>query len=163
MKVSKKVAAGLAAGAVALAGAGVAYSYWSAGGTGSGSASVGAGTDDLSASSTADSAVVPGGTADLDLTVSNGSTTTSEHFASISYTISNDNEWDATNNPTGCKSSDFSITGLPTDVTVAPSGSVEYNAANTNAPVLSMTDDTANSQDGCKNANLDIEYTVNAS
>src|SRR5690348_7098064 len=113
----------LAAGAAAViiaGGAGAAFAYWTSTGGGSGSASVGAGTNDLVATGNAATALVPGGTSSIAFNVHNNNTQSSEHFGSVSYQI-------ATGVP-NCSATDFSITGLPSNQTVAPGGDATATA-----------------------------------
>jgi hypothetical protein len=138
----------LAAGAAAVivaAGAGTAFAYWSSTGTGSGSGSTGAGTNDLTAVSAATTALVPGGHSVVDFAVTNNNTTSSEHFSSVSYTI--------TPSDSGCSASYFTITGLPTDQTVAA-------GATTHQDITVSFADSADNQDVCKSNTLAIAYTI---
>jgi hypothetical protein len=146
-KFTKKhyVAAGAAAVIVA-AGAGTAFAYWSSTGTGSGTGSTGTGTNDLSAVSVATSALVPGGNSVVDFAVHNSNANSSEHFASVGYTI--------TPSVPGCSASYFTITGLPTNQTVAANGTTHQNITVSFA-------DSADNQDVCKDNTLAIAYTLN--
>lgn len=147
MRFSKKALIATGTGAVvAMAIGGLALAYWSSTGTGTGSGSTGAGSNDLSAVSVATSALVPGGNSIVDFAVTNADTQSSEHFSSVSYTI--------TPSDPACLAADFSISGLPTNQTVAPGATTHQNVTVSFA-------NTALNQDACKNNTLAIAYTLN--
>jgi hypothetical protein len=147
MRFSKKALIATGTGAVvAMAIGGLALAYWTSTGTGTGTGSTGAGTNDLTAVSAATSALTPGGTSVVDFAVTNSNATTSEHFSSVSYTI--------TPSDSGCLASDFSISGLPINQTVAANSTTHQNVTVSFA-------DSGISQNACKSNTLAIAYTIN--
>lgn len=144
-KLSKKIVIGAAATAIVAAGAGVAFAYWTASGSGTGTGATGTSTA-FGVSATAVSGLVPGGSANSTLTLTN-STTSSQHFNGVNYAVTGLN--------TGCSASDFSVTGLPSNDTIAPNAHKDYTV------VVNFADDPAVSQDACKNSALTITYTLN--
>ena len=156
-RLSKRTVAVLAALVVVLVGAGVAFAYWTSGGGGTGTASTGTSTD---GSSVNQNSVVTGmgpGVAAQDLNgdfTNNG--TTAAHVATLTAEIGAITGADG-----ACTADDYVITGSPmtVDAVIPPTG---VPAGAWSGATIAFANSATVNQDGCKNADVAIVYTVDA-
>ena len=137
---------------VSLAG-GAAYAYWTAGGAGFGNVQQATTTKTLTVIPSFVGVLTPGGPA-----------------AAITGSVKNPNTFPVTiekysvavaNMGTGCSAADFTITGG--DVTLNPSNFISVAAdglVGITGPTIALKETGAN-QDGCKNALINLVFTVN--
>ena len=121
------------------------YAYWTTGGSGTGTASVGTDTDNLAITSTAPGQLVPGGDVPVTVTVSNPNSY-SVHVNDVSASLST--------SVVGCLAADFHFPTKNLNTEIAAGGTASYTQN------LHM-DDTAVSQDACKNASITLTYSSN--
>ena len=140
--------------AVLLLGGGVAFAYWTTTGTGTGTAGVGTDTHVTVTQNSTISGLVPGGPAvDVDFQVDNpGAGPETINGVSIAVTV--------TSSPGTCTPADFAVTqpNISGPVVIAGGGTATFAGATTGADV-SMVNSGSN-QNGCKNATLQLTYTV---
>jgi hypothetical protein len=155
-RLSKRTLVALAAVLLVIVGAGVAFAYWTSGGGGTGTAATGT----SSALIVNQTSVVTGmgpGVAAQDLSgdfTNNG--TTDAHVATLTAEIGAITGADG-----ACTADDYVITGSPMTVNdVIPPTGVPAGAWS-GAAIAFANSPTVN-QDGCKNANVAIVYTVDA-
>jgi hypothetical protein len=139
-----------------IAGAGVAFAYWTSGGTGTGTAGTGT-SDALVVNQTSVVSGMGPGVAAQDLAgdFTNNGTTTS-HVASLSAEIG-----DITGADGACTADDYVITGSPMtlDQEIPPTG---VPAGAWDGAAIAFANNPNVNQDGCKNADVAIVYTVDA-
>jgi hypothetical protein len=168
MKLNKKIAAGVGAGAILVAGSGAAYAFWSAGGSGHGDGSVAnpnlATTGVSIQSVSVPTALTPGGSSAVTASVHNANS-----YSVGIHGLTGVPSLDAASVTAGCSLSDFHVTAVTlggaaastlasTPVRVlAASGGTDGMSPIT--ATLSM-DDTAVSQDACKNATVTVTFTA---
>ncbi|MCW2756419.1 MAG: hypothetical protein JWO46_165 [Nocardioidaceae bacterium] len=150
----KKKFAALGAAVVLVASGGAAYAFWTTGGSGTGSATTGTSTDfTVAVNPLTSPPLTPGGAVDTyNVTVTNPSTGI-QHLSGL--TVTKDSVSGA--GAGGCTTADYAIT-TPTVVASDVAAGGTYT---TGAFTVSMINDPANNQDGCKTAVL--HFTVNAS
>ncbi|MDQ1747684.1 MAG: hypothetical protein QOD07_1947 [Frankiaceae bacterium] len=152
MKLNKKVAAGLAAGAVAVAGSGVAYAYWSSTGTGSDSSTSTATVGTVTYKSTFNAASLQPGTKVSVTWSASNSTPTSLQVSAPSVVITSDKNWSTGHSCAEFLSLDASPTGgLVPGGSVASPGTLSLGSAN-----LSMSDPSDKDQTPCAGQQVTI-------
>lgn len=146
-----------------LVGGGVAVAYWTTTGSGTGSAPVGTSTPLTVTQNTTFTSLVPGGTAQgIDFTLNNPSTADVQ-VTSVVVAVA------STSAGAACPPANFTIVqpskpSVTTPVIVAGSSSESFTSgaggeqASTGATL--RMDNTASNQDGCKNATVNLTYTV---
>ena len=159
-KITKKSAAILAGGVVAVAGAGGAYAYWTGGGSGTGSAAAGTNSP-ITVVQTSTVAGLAPGTAPQALSGNfNNSNSSSVYVTSVSATVGTVTK--AAGAPAGtCDASDFTIayavgSTMPVGAEVAAgTGKGSWSGATI------AFNDKASNQDACKLATVTVAYTSN--
>lgn len=146
-----------------LIGGGIAAAYWTATGSGSGTAPVGTSAALTVTQNSTFTALVPGGAAQaIDFTLTNSSVTDAS-VTSVVVAV------ESTSAGAACLPANFTIVqpskpSVATPVIVAGSSSESFTSgaggeqASTGA-TLKM-ENTASNQDGCKNATVNLRYTV---
>jgi hypothetical protein len=169
MRINKKIAGGVAAGAVLLAGGGAAWAYWTSSGSGTGTASTSAGVNSISvanSSATPLTAMYPGDSAQpLKATVTNTSSSQKAYVTSVKayLTVSK-----ATGAPAGtCDSSDYLLDGTAGTTAASPvtlNWTAQELAANSSADTGTGDSIQFNNkpaaQDACKGATVTINYVA---
>ena len=152
MRHSKKLAALAIAAGVAIT-ATAAFAYWTAGGSGSDTATAASSNGTVEIALVVPDGIFPGGSVDVPVsaTTSAGTDLYISSFNTPVITVSN--AYDALTNADGCKASDFDL-----DISGLGGGVVEHGVTPTSlgTAVLSMENDTANSQDGCKGVTVSV-------
>jgi hypothetical protein len=133
-----------------LAVAGVAVAYWTTSGSGSGSGTVASSNGSLVLHGSIAPGLTPGGSESVSYTADN-SNTSSLQVGTVHAVVSID-EAHAT---AGCKASDFSVADTAEGQTIAASTS---GVALAHGGTITMKD-TAESQDGCKGAEISLALT----
>jgi hypothetical protein len=145
MHINKKIAGGVAAGAILIAGGGAAWAYWSSTGTGSGTATTATGASSLSIAQTSTiTDLAPGGAPqDIAGTITNNATN-STHVTSITVSVGDVKQ--AAGAVGSCGADDYTITNgtitLNKDI-AANGGSVTFDG-----PSIAFNNKATN-QDGC--------------
>ncbi|MDQ1683701.1 MAG: hypothetical protein QOC82_438 [Frankiaceae bacterium] len=162
MKLNKKVAAGLAAGAVVVAGSGVAYAYWTTTGSGSGNSTSSATPASVTYHASFDAATLaPGTSVSVAYSASNASPTILQ-VAAPTATFSSNKTVDglamAANKSNSCAQY-LSLSAQPTGGqvpahTAAGDGSVSLGSA-----TLSFDDSTTDNQNLCQGQTVTISLS----
>ncbi|MCW2797315.1 hypothetical protein [Nocardioides sp.] len=154
----KKKIAVLAAALVIITG-GAAFAYWTTGGSGTGSASTGTSTDDLVVNQTSEvTGMRPGGAPQgLSGTFDNANASPI-YVASVTAEIG-----DVTPGPgETCDAGDYTLVNPVSTVGVQiPSGDAQGTWGTVDTPTIQFNNKTAENQDDCKGATVEILYTVN--
>ena len=168
MQFNKKVAAVLAAGAVAVAGSGVAFAYWTTSGSGTGSATTSAGqTDNLTFTQTGATAdMYPGDSAQF-FTVDVKNTSTQAAYVTSVKAYLTVTQADGVTGT--CDATDYELDGSTTESSTSPvtlAWTAQELAASGHASTAAATDSvkfhdkTTTNQDGCKGATVTINYVA---
>jgi hypothetical protein len=152
------LAAGCVIGVVAFAA--VAFAYWTTSGSGSGSAT--AGTDaGVTVAGNPGDGIYPGGDVPVTTTITNSSSTQAQYVTNLHVAIS----IDATHAGNGCDASWFTYkadsepSGDSNPHTVALDTEIAASGSHQVLGKVFMAN-TATNQDACKNATINLAYTV---
>lgn len=161
MHVSKKVAATMGAGTIAVAVSGVAFAYWTTSANGTGSTSTEAGVvDSLSFTTTTITSMYPGDVAQpLVVKVTNTDTHQKVYVNTVKAYVTTDK--------TGCTGGDFLIGSNPAPSTAATAVALGWTAqelsaggfASTSGDTIHFNNKTS-PQDACKSATVTINYVA---
>lgn len=161
MHVTKKVAATIGAGTIAVAASGVAFAYWSTSANGTGSASTDAGVaDSLSFTTTAISSMYPGDAAQpLVVKVTNTDAHQKVYVTAVKAYVTTDK--------TGCTGGDFLIGATPAPSTAGTAVALNWSGqelaaggfASTSGDTIHFNNKTS-LQDACKGATVTINYVA---
>jgi hypothetical protein len=156
MRINKKIAGGVVAGAVLVAGGGAAWAYWSSQGTGTGSASTSAGASNLSIAQTSTiSNMYPG---DAAQTISGTVTNNAANKAYVNaVTVSIAGVTKAAGATGTCDATDYTLSNPTMSVAqdVAAGATVNFTGATL------QFNNKATNQDGCKGATVNLAYASN--
>jgi hypothetical protein len=150
----KMVAAGIVV--VALAGSMVAYAYWTAGGSGTGSATTGTNSAITAVQTSVVTAMAPGDTAQTLSGTFNDPNTGPVYVATITASIASVVK--DSNAPSGsCDASDYTLA----NATMTINAEVLANDTSTwTGATIKFNDKPTTNQDGCKNATVNLAYTI---
>ena len=152
MRINKKIAAGIAAGAIVLGGGGVAFAYWTSGGTGAGSASTSAGAANLTLAQTSTLAnLYPGGAPQAITGTVTNNADNSAYVTSVTVSIASVTP--AAGATGSCDTSDYTLGGttiMAVGKDVASKASATFSGA-----TIAFNNKPAN-QDACKGATVNL-------
>ena len=158
-KITKRTAAVVAGGALAVATAGTAFAYWSTSGSGTGTAATQSGSVVLSYTTAALNSMYPGDSSQpLKVTVKNTSATQKGYVGGVKAYI--------TTNQAGCTAADYLLNGTAgADATHPQSltwSAVDLAAgASQDATGTIQFNNTGANQDACQGATVTLNYTSN--
>jgi len=156
MRKSTKIVAAVGGAALVVATAGTAYAYWSTSGNGVGSATTDAGTADLTVTQvsapTNMAPGVPAGSFAVDVT-NNANATVKVNQVVVSISSITAPNADATHT---CTAADYSLSGT---LTTGAASLAKNGVAHFTGGSLGFNN-TANNQDGCKGATVNLAYAV---
>ena len=152
-KLNKKIAAGLAAGAVVVAGSTVAYAFWTTTGSGSGNSTDSAAPGHVVETATFDASnMAPGQHVSVAYTGAN-STTTSLSVVAPSAVVSSDKTYQDASNVTQSCADFLTLTNSTAAGAVVPAGAT---ATSLGGAQLNYADSTSINQDSCKGQKITI-------
>jgi hypothetical protein len=155
MRINKKIAGGVVAGAVLIAGGGAAWAYWSSTGTGSGTATTATGASSLTLVQTSTiTDLAPGGAPQAIAGTVTNNASNSAHVGSVTVSIGSVKQ--AAGATGSCDASDYTIAdGIMTVNQDIAAGS----SANFSGATIVFNNKTTN-QDGCKGATVNLDYAA---
>lgn len=148
---TKKSKTIIAAAIVGLASSGVAYAYWTTSGNGSGSAVTGTSSLFVVTTGAAGGGLLtPGGPSDTVGFQVQNTNSGIQHLTAVAVTVATatNGTW---NSVTGCSSADYTV-GVPTFT----AGDLAPGASATGTVTITMINNPASSQDGCKGATVPL-------
>ena len=134
-----------------LVGGGVAFAYWTTTGTGSGEVATGTNANITIAQTNTVDGLYPGGPAKAINIKINNPDANAEKVGTVVVAVSGTNKQ-------GCTASDFEVTNGTINALVS-NGDNYYAGTETGASIM-MLQDTFNNQDACKNATVNLSFTV---
>ncbi len=134
-----------------LVGGGVAFAYWTTTGTGSGEVATGTNANITIAQTNTVDGLYPGGSAKAINIKINNPDANAEKVGTVVVAVSGTNKQ-------GCTASDFEVTNGTINALVS-NGDNYYAGTDTGASIR-MLQDTFNNQDACKNATVNLSFTV---
>jgi hypothetical protein len=157
MKLNKKIAAGLAAGAVVVAGGGVAYAFWTTTGGGSGNSTDNATPGTVSEVAAFDaSALAPGGTGVSVAYSASNTSPTSLSVAAPTATITSDKTYTKPDTTTSSCADFLSLASSTAHSAVVPAGTTAASPVSLGGATLNYADSTTINQDSCKGQKITI-------
>lgn len=154
---SKKVAAALGAGIVAVAASGVAYAYYTSTASGTGSAGAKSNTV-ITLSGITVSGLAPGLTKTVPFSFTNTTGSGNQNFGTASVVVN-------TIHPASgktCSTGTFDLSTTDSSVAVGTvNEGASFTASSSQAPTITMGE-TGSSQDGCQGATVDLTVSVAA-
>jgi hypothetical protein len=156
---TKKAAAVIGAGAIAVAGSGVAFAYWTTTGSGTSSAiDNGTANGTVTLTATFPTGIVPGESKTVTFYGANPGTTDlrvgTVHLDSVTIVK-------ATNNTGACVAGDFTMANVDENQTVPHATALDSPVQLTATGTLNFANDAVNSQDGCKGATITLHLSSN--